>query len=115
LLALSVGERVLVRQRPGTTSGVIFATLENETGVGNIAIWSMAFQGHRRAGLGALLLSVTGKVQRKGLIIHLVAGRLEDCSALLAGLEDVGGDTVPEARKPLREVSISLPPSRDFR
>ncbi len=112
---------VLVRQRPGTTSGVIFATLEDETGVGNI--WPKVFQRYRHAVLVSRLLCATGKVPRKGLVIHLIADKLDDYTAMLSGLSNIALDDsfdgnlahADEVRKPTREVQVIMPPSRDFR
>ncbi|MBP7063436.1 error-prone DNA polymerase [Ferrovibrio sp.] len=114
---------VLVRQRPGTASGVIFATIEDETGVGNIIIWPKVFQHYRRAVLASRLICVTGRVQREGLVIHLIADKLDDYTAMLSDLSDIAVEDdfdsnlahADEVRKPVREVQVIMPPSRDFR
>jgi error-prone DNA polymerase len=85
---VNVAGLVLVRQRPGTASGVIFATLEDETGVANIVIWPHVFERFRRIVLTARLLGVQGKLQREGLVIHVVADRLLDLSEDLSALTD---------------------------
>jgi error-prone DNA polymerase len=85
---------VIGRQRPGTASGVIFVTLEDETGHVNVVVWQRTAQAQRRPLLHARLLEVAGTVEREGEVIHLVAGRLTDRSAWLGAL---------------------LAPSRDFR
>jgi error-prone DNA polymerase len=77
---------VLVRQRPGTASGVIFATLEDETGIANIIIWDRVFQKNRRAVLGSRLLAVKGELQREGLVVHLVASSFTDLTPQLTAL-----------------------------
>ena len=79
---------VLVRQKPGSAKGVMFATLEDETGIGNIIIWPRLFEAERRLILAASMLGVSGVVQRQGAVIHLVARRLADLSGLLGS---VGG------------------------
>jgi error-prone DNA polymerase len=81
---------VLIRQQPGTASGVIFVTLEDETGVANIVVWPQVFQQFRRTLLGSQLLGVTGLVQRdeSGFVIHVVADRLVDLSSHLHALGD---------------------------
>jgi hypothetical protein len=74
---------VIVRQRPGSAKGVIFVTLEDETGVVNVVIWTRVYEAHRRAVIAGRLLRVTGRVQRDGQVVHVVAERIEDVSALL--------------------------------
>jgi error-prone DNA polymerase len=85
---LSVAGLVLVRQRPGTAQGVIFATLEDETGIANIIVWPKVFERYRPIVLGSRLLKVTGRLQSEQGVIHIVAERLEDWSSLLARLSD---------------------------
>jgi DNA polymerase III alpha subunit len=77
---------VLVRQRPGTAQGVIFATIEDETGVANIIIWPKIFERYRPIVLGARFVKVTGRLQAEQGVIHIVAERLEDLSPLLSKL-----------------------------
>jgi len=79
---------VLVRQRPGTASGVIFATLEDETGVANIIIWPKIFERYRRTVLQSRFLAVRGRVQKAEGVIHVVSDWLEDWTHELAGLTD---------------------------
>ncbi len=88
---VAVAGLVLVRQRPGTASGVIFATLEDETGTANIIIWPKVFEAFRRVVLGARLMGVRGHIQRDGEVIHLIAARLEDLTAGLAALSEEHG------------------------
>ncbi len=90
---------VLVRQRPGSAKGVIFVTLEDETGIANLVVWPDIFARFRPTVLKASLLGVAGKVQRAGQVIHLVAERLVDLTDRLATLE-----TRP------RNLIASLPP-----
>ncbi|HEU0224474.1 MAG TPA: error-prone DNA polymerase [Steroidobacteraceae bacterium] len=84
--AVATGGIVVTRQRPGAAGGVIFVTLEDETGYVNLVIWSRIADAHRRALLGARLLGVTGRMQREGEVRHVVVETLEDRSALLGGL-----------------------------
>ncbi|WP_416898429.1 MAG: error-prone DNA polymerase [Minwuia sp.] len=79
---------VLVRQRPGSAKGVIFTTLEDETGVANVIVWPHVFERFRRTVLTSRLLGVRGKLQREGKVIHIVADRVFDLSAELALLTD---------------------------
>jgi error-prone DNA polymerase len=89
---------VLVRQRPGTASGVVFVTLEDEFGIANLVVWPKVFEAHRRIVMGSRLLGVAGTVQRdiqhdgtEGIVIHLVAERLWDWSADLDRIADLDG------------------------
>jgi len=77
---------VTCRQRPDTASGVVFVTLEDETGCMNIVVWRHLVETQRRELLGARLLGVEGVVERDGEVVHLVARRLVDYSALLGPL-----------------------------
>ena len=74
---------VTCRQRPDTRSGVVFVTLEDESGCVNVVVWSDLFERQRKELLGAQLLGVEGVVQREGLVVHLLARRFEDHSPLL--------------------------------
>jgi error-prone DNA polymerase len=75
---------VLVRQRPGTASGILFITLEDETGVANIVVFNKLFEQYRKEILRARLLMVEGKVQIEGEVIHVIAQRCMDLSGLFA-------------------------------
>lgn len=93
---------VLVRQRPGTASGVIFETLEDETGVANVIVWPKVFEANRRVVLGARLLSVKGQVQKEGLVVHLIARELVDLTSALLTLadgHDIGSSALARATK----------------
>jgi error-prone DNA polymerase len=74
------------RQRPDTASGVVFVTLEDETGYVNVVVWRDLGERQRRELLGASLMTVHGVVEREGEVVHLVARRLVDASALLGRL-----------------------------
>jgi error-prone DNA polymerase len=77
---------VTCRQRPGTASGVIFITLEDETGQINVVVWRGVSEKQRRPLLAASLLGVHGVLEREGAVTHLIAGKLLDYSALLGNL-----------------------------
>ena len=77
---------VTCRQRPGTASGVVFVTLEDETGFINVVVWGRSAVAQRRTLLGAQLMAVHGHVEREGEVIHLVAGKLVDYTHLLRNL-----------------------------
>jgi error-prone DNA polymerase len=74
------------RQRPETASGTTFVTLEDETGAINIIVWPRVFEAQRRALLNTRLLTVYGRWQREGEVMHLIAIKLIDHSELLQGL-----------------------------
>jgi error-prone DNA polymerase len=74
------------RQRPGTASGTVFVTLEDETGCINVIVWRDLTERRRRELLGARLMGVEGVLEREGEVMHLVAWRLTDHSALLGRL-----------------------------
>jgi error-prone DNA polymerase len=77
---------VITRQKPGTAAGTAFVTLEDETGTVNVVVWRDIAEGQRKEFLGAQLLAVSGRVQREGAVVHLIARRLADLSALLGRL-----------------------------
>src|SRR5215471_9526616 len=85
---VTVAGLVLVRQRPGTASGVIFMTLEDETAIANVIVWPKIFETFRPVVLGTRLVSVTGMLQNEAGVIHVVADRLDDLSPLLHRLSD---------------------------
>ena len=104
---VKVAGLVLVRQRPGTAKGVIFATLEDETGVANVVIWADVFETFRTAVLKASLLAVEGPVQREGIVIHVVAKRLIDMSARLDDLQTRPRDLTFDPTLPPFEPSLA--------
>jgi error-prone DNA polymerase len=77
---------VLVRQRPGSANGVTFLTLEDETGQVNVIAWKSIAERFRRPLVEAVLLEVQGTLQREGPVLHLVARRLADRTALTGTL-----------------------------
>src|SRR6056297_60151 len=130
LKQVSVCGLVITRQRPGTSSGVIFLTLEDETGVSNIVVWPRIYEQFRRVVTGGRLLRVRGYLQREGIIVHVIAQQVEDLSPRLSELghplDEAVGVTRPEtddaprparypprARHP-REQAKRLFPSRAF-
>ena len=87
---LMTGGLVLVRQRPGSAKGVMFMTLEDETGIVNAVIWPKVFERQRRLVLSASMVAINGKIQREGDVVHLVAQRLFDLSDDLGQLGERG-------------------------
>jgi DNA polymerase III alpha subunit len=85
---VTVAGLVLVRQRPGTAKGVIFVTLEDETGTANVVVWAQTYERFRRAVIAGRLLRVTGRLQREAGVVHVVAELIEDLSPMLDRLLD---------------------------
>jgi error-prone DNA polymerase len=85
---LTTAGLVLVRQKPGSAKGVMFITIEDETGVANLVIWPSLYERQRRIILAAGMIAVQGRIQREGEVVHLVAHHLIDLSADLAGVGD---------------------------
>ena len=71
---------------PGSAKGVMFITIEDETGIANLVIWPKLFEKQRRMILSAGMLALDGRLQREGDVVHLVARRLADLSGLLASV-----------------------------
>ncbi|WP_102961259.1 error-prone DNA polymerase [Mangrovicella endophytica] len=110
---VSVSGLVLIRQRPGSARGVIFMTIEDETGIANIIVWPKFFEANRPVVLGARFVRVTGRMQSDHGVIHVVADRIEDLTPLLMQVATGGlgsGHLAPadHVRQPLR----SHPPQR---
>ena len=103
---VSVAGLVLVRQRPGSASGVIFMTIEDETDIANAVVWPKIFERFRPIVLGARLVKVSGKVQSESGVIHVVADRLDDLTPLL---NSVGGWRGGRSARPGRR---GAPPRR---
>ncbi|SLN70679.1 Error-prone DNA polymerase [Aquimixticola soesokkakensis] len=118
---------VITRQRPGTSSGVVFLTLEDETAVCNVVVWPKVYATFRHAVMGGRLLRVSGMLQREGIVTHVIASRIEDISARLSNLGHPMGAIVGQTHPPAddaprprrtahhpREQAKRLFPSRDF-
>lgn len=93
LMAIPQGSQICVaglvisRQRPGTATGVVFVTLEDDTGLVNVVVWNQIMEQYRRVLLSAQLLVVEGEVQREGEVIHVIAKKLRDYSSYLGELK----------------------------
>lgn len=117
----AVSGLAVIRQQPGTGRGVIFVTIEDETGVANIIVWPSVFDRFRRALLESRLLRVAGRLQREGIVIHVVANRLTDLTGQLRllGMIDGEGDGEPTsangAAHPIRDPSEALHEGRNFK
>ena len=98
---VAVAGLVILRQRPGTARGVIFITLEDETGVVNVIVWRNIYERFRRAVVAGRLLRVTGRLQRAHDVTHVLAEQIEDISPLLDQLlsEDTGQTLAAKGRR----------------
>ncbi|MFT4077489.1 MAG: error-prone DNA polymerase [Asticcacaulis sp.] len=83
---VSVAGMVNVRQRPGSANGVIFMTIEDETGDANVIVWEKVGEQHKQAVFGASLILITGYIQREGEVVHLIARSAVDLSHMLASI-----------------------------
>jgi error-prone DNA polymerase len=123
---VTVAGLVLVRQRPGSAKGVMFITIEDETGTANLVIWPSLYEKQRQVVHGAHMLAVEGRVQREGLVVHIVADKLIDLSDKLAGIGETdeqfqlphgrgdefhhgGGGTDSRSRPPRKVRDIFVP------
>jgi error-prone DNA polymerase len=123
---LSIAGLVLIRQRPGSAKGVIFITIEDETGIANLVVWPDVFGKQRKIVMGARLMAIDGIIQRDpdSDVIHVVARRLEDHTHMLRYLSedivsaplsrgDAPGAIRPSVLRHPRDVEV-IPKSRDF-
>jgi len=122
--AVSIAGLVLLRQKPGSAKGVVFVTIEDETGIANLVVWSDVFEKQRKIVMGARLMSVRGIVQTDENVIHVVARHLSDDTHMLRHLSediltaplspgDAPGAMRPPPRRHPRDVEV-IPRSRDF-
>ncbi|MGO4336099.1 error-prone DNA polymerase [Labrys sp. KB_33_2] len=107
---VTVAGLVVTRQRPGTASGVVFMTIEDETGIANIIVWSRTFERNRRAVMNARFVAIRGRLQRASDVVHVIAEEVLDLSAELARLRDMTDGASP----PPAQLELSLFKSRDF-
>ena len=89
---------VLVRQKPGSAKGVMFITLEDETGVANLILWPSIFERQRRLVLSASMIACHGRVQHEGGVTHVITDRLEDLTPLLRQVAEREDVTLPTGR-----------------
>jgi len=106
---VAVGGIVLIRQRPGTAKGVVFVTLEDETGSANAVVWRDVFTANRRVVMGGSLILVRGRLQRAGEVIHVVAERFVDLTPRLSELKNADQPTPAP-----HQIVPRLVRSRDF-
>jgi error-prone DNA polymerase len=97
---------VLIRQRPGSAKGVVFITLEDETGIANLVIWPDTMETYRKVVMGARLMEVRGRVESEEGVIHVIAAHLTDATSQLHRLSE---DLLKPALAPADHVG-PLPP-----
>jgi error-prone DNA polymerase len=111
---VTVAGLVLMRQMPGTAKGVVFATLEDETGIANIIVWPAVFKQNRRTVMKSRFLAVHGRLQRAGEVVHVVAERFVDLTAELSRLRDDEPDAAGMSTLRPGQLDLPLLKSRDF-
>jgi len=107
---VAVAGVVLVRQRPGSAKGVVFMTIEDETGIANSVVWPKTLERYRKVIMAARLVLIHGRIQRHENIIHVVCGRLEDRSDWLGLLSEGIGDGTTEMKVPYANADEVLRP-----
>ena len=105
---VKVSGLVLVRQRPGSAKGVVFETIEDETGIANIIVWPKVFEKFRAIVLGSRCVGVRGRLQNEDGVIHVVAEYMEDLTPMMAQISDMAGEmgglaNADEVRRPVAE------------
>ncbi|MBY8823449.1 error-prone DNA polymerase [Sphingomonas colocasiae] len=77
---------ILVRQRPGSAKGVLFVTIEDETGIANGILWPDRFEIYRRQVMSASMIAMRGRLQKEGEVIHIICDRITDHDAMLRSI-----------------------------
>ncbi|WP_339762903.1 error-prone DNA polymerase [uncultured Hoeflea sp.] len=113
---VKVSGLVLVRQRPGSAKGVVFETIEDETGVANIIVWPKVFEKFRAIVLGSRCVGVRGRLQNEEGVIHVVAEYLEDLTPMMAQISDMAGEmgglaNADEVRRPIEDMRPRTKPA----
>jgi error-prone DNA polymerase len=109
---VKVAGLILVRQRPGTASGICFITLEDETGVANVVVFQKLFDQYRKAIIQSRLLMVEGKLQIEGEVIHVIVKRCHDFSGLLRKLTTPNHEPLSLTRSRADETTSPTPDTR---
>jgi error-prone DNA polymerase len=110
---VTVAGLVLIRQMPGA-KGVVFVTLEDETDIANIIVWPKVFARNRRVIMTSRFLAVRGRLQRAGLVVHVLAESFIDLSAQLSRLRDGDLPAAELAARSTGQLDLPLLKSRDF-
>jgi len=107
---VKVAGLITVRQRPGTAKGILFMTLEDETGAANVVVWEKLFDQYRKEIIQSRLFMVEGKLQIEGEVIHVVAKRCFNLNSLLRGLTITNEDNLPLLTLARADETTSPPP-----
>ena len=111
---VTVAGLVLMRQMPGTAKGVVFMTLEDETDIANIIVWPKVFAKNRITVMTARFLAVRGRLQRAGIVVHVIAEDFVDLSEALRHLSEGGHVAGETGDPPSDDPDLPLLKSRDF-
>jgi error-prone DNA polymerase len=103
-----VAGMVVTRQRPGTASGVVFMTIEDETDISNIIVWPKTFEKYRRTVMSSRFVAIRGRVQRVGIVVHVIAESLIDLAVVLPRIREAD-----KVHRPV-QLEFSQFKSRDF-
>jgi error-prone DNA polymerase len=106
---IKVAGLVLVRQRPGTAKGVLFMTIEDETGVANAVIWDSIFDQYRKEILGSKLIMLEGKLHVEGLVIHIVVQKCYNLTRMLKKINNGSPAEEPQVSTLARADETSIP------
>jgi len=110
---VKVAGLVTVRQRPGTAKGILFITIEDESGFSNLVVWEKVFEKYRKEILQARLLMVEGKLQIEGEVIHVIVSRCFNLSNFLRGLTAAENDDLPVLTLSRADEKTSTPDPRE--
>lgn len=116
---VQVAGLVLVRQRPGSAKGVVFETIEDETGVANIIIWPKILEKFRKLVLGSRCVGIHGKLQSQDGVIHIVAQYIEDITPMMAKISDAAHNiealaNADEVRRPIEDTRQKISPTSNI-
>src|SRR5690606_10830858 len=113
--AVRVAGLITVRQRPGTAKGVLFVTIEDETGFANLVVWQSVFEEYRREIVSARLFMVEGKVQIEGRVVHVIANKCFNMSSMLQQMGESAVISPPLSRADERDPAEVFHKGRNFR
>jgi len=92
---IEVAGVILVRQRPGSAKGVLFVTIEDETGIANGVLWPDRFEVYRRQVMSASMIAMRGRLQKEGEVIHIICDRITDHDDMLRSIGQTNFSVAP--------------------